>query len=56
MKFLWTCRRTFLSFTGLVLLGVALFTGTDTSTAIAAICIGLSSANAAEKALKRKDK
>ncbi len=56
MRHLLDCRRTFLSFTGLVLLGVALFTGTDTSNAIAAICIGLSSANAAEKALKRKDR
>ena len=53
MKHLFSCRRTFLSFSGLVILGISLFKGVDTSSAIAAICIGLSGANAAEKALKK---
>lgn len=51
MKRLWTCRRTFIAFAGLVTLAVLGWRGADVASTIAAITIGLAGANAAEAAL-----
>ncbi len=52
MRHIWNCRRTGIAFTAVVLLGVALLTGTDTSSSISMICIGLAGSNAYEKKAK----
>ena len=53
---IFKCRRSSLALLGMVILGAAMFSGTDTSGAIAMICIGVAGANAAEKAAIGKGK
>lgn len=54
MKHIWNCRRTGMAFLSILSLSIALFMGHDTSSAIAAVAIGLAGANAAEKSLKKE--
>lgn len=55
MKHIWNCRRTGIAFVGMLILGIALFIGkVDTSASIAAICMTLAGANAAENAITGK--
>jgi len=56
MKKIWNCRRSSLALLGMIILGAGLFAGHDTSSAIAAICIGIAGANSYEGAQKAKDK
>jgi len=56
MKHLLNCRRTFISFTAVVILGVALLQGHDTAMALAGVAASLSGANAFEKSKKPLDK
>lgn len=49
MKQIFNCRRSSLALIGMIILGVSMWSGTDTSQAIAAICIGVAGANAFEK-------
>lgn len=49
MKKLFSCRRSSLALIGMVILGAGMFSGVDTSNAIAAVCIGVAGANAFEK-------
>lgn len=48
---IWNCRRSSLALLGMVILGAAMWSGHDTSGAIAMICIGVAGSNAAEKAV-----
>lgn len=50
MKKILNCRRSSLSLIGIIVLGIGLFNGVDTSGAIAMICIGLAGSNSFEKA------
>lgn len=49
MKSLFSCRRSSLALIGMVILGVGMFSGIDTSNSIAMVCIGVAGANAYEK-------
>lgn len=49
MKKIFECRRSSLALLGMIILGVGLYFGKDTSNAIAAICIGIAGANSYEK-------
>lgn len=50
MKHIWECRRTGVAVLGMILLSIPLMTGKmDTSTALAAIAVGLAGSNAYEK-------
>ena len=49
MKKIFNCRRSSLALLGMIILGAGLFSGHDTSNAIAAICIGIAGSNAYEK-------
>lgn len=51
---IFSCRRSSLALIGMAILGVGLFSGQDTSAAIAMICMGIAGSNAAEKALVAK--
>jgi len=46
---IFKCRRSSLALLGMIILGAGLFSGHDTSAAIAAICIGIAGANSFEK-------
>lgn len=46
---IFKCRRSSLALIGMVILGVAMWSGQDTSQAIALICMGVAGANAYEK-------
>lgn len=55
MKKIFQCRRTFISFVGIISLTLlGLYKGIDTSMAIAGICAALSGANGAEGAFRSK--
>lgn len=49
MKQIFNCRRSSLALIGMVILGAAMWSGQDTSQAIAMVCIGVAGANAYEK-------
>ncbi len=49
MKEIFSCRRSSLALIGMLILGAAMWSGQDTSSAISMICIGVASANAYEK-------
>ena len=49
MKKIFECRRSSLALLGMIILGAAMWSGVDTSNAIAMICIGVAGANAYEK-------
>lgn len=49
---IFRCRRSSLALLGMVILGAAMFSGQDTSNAIAMICMGVAGANAYEKKKK----
>lgn len=49
---IFKCRRSSLALIGIVVLGAAMWSGTDTSNAIAMICMGVAGANAFEKRVK----
>lgn len=49
MKQIFSCRRSSLALIGMVILGAAMWSGIDTSNAIAMICMGIAGANAFEK-------
>lgn len=53
---IFSCRRSSLALIGMVILGVAMWSGIDTSGAISMICIGVAGSNAAEKAMIEKFK
>lgn len=46
---IFKCRRSSLALIGMVILGAAMWSGQDTSSAIAMICMGIAGANAYEK-------
>ena len=46
---IFKCRRSSLALLGMIILGAAMFSGQDTSQAIALICIGVAGSNAYEK-------
>jgi hypothetical protein len=49
MKYVWTCRRTFLAVLGMLgLFVLGLVNGSDVASSIAAVAIGLAAANAGE--------
>ena len=48
------CRRSSLALIGMLILGAAMWSGTDTSGAIASICIGIGAANSYEKSMANK--
>lgn len=48
MKQIFSCRRSSLALLGMIILGAGLFAGHDTSSAIAAICIGIAGANSVQ--------
>ena len=50
---IFSCRRSSLALIGMIILGVAMWSGQDTSQAIAMICIGVAGANAYEKKEKK---
>lgn len=54
MKKIWDCRRSSLALIGMVILGIGLYFGKDTSSAIAAVCIGVAGANSYEASKKDK--
>ena len=56
MKQIFQCRRSSLALIGMVILGAGLYFGKDTSSAIAAICIGIAGANSYEKSKANKEK
>ena len=49
MKGIFSCRRSSLALIGMTILGAAMWSGQDTSQAIAMICMGVAGANAFEK-------
>lgn len=46
---IFKCRRSSLALIGMIILGVSMWSGQDTSSAIAMICIGVAAANSHEK-------
>ena len=46
---IFKCRRSSLALIGMAILGASMWSGQDTSQAIAMICIGVAGANAYEK-------
>ena len=46
---IFKCRRSSLALIGMVILGVAMWSGTDTSMAIASICMGVAGSNCIQK-------
>jgi hypothetical protein len=46
---IFRCRRSSLALLGMIILGGAMYSGQDTSQAIAMICMGVAGANAFEK-------
>ena len=55
MRSMWTCRRTWIAFYAITSLAVLMYTrDVDTSTAIAAIAMGIAGANSAEKAMAKR--
>ena len=57
MIHLFKCRRTFIAFAGMILLGcLAFFKDIDTSIAIASIAVGLAGSNAYEKRISTSPK
>jgi len=52
MKEIFKCRRSSLALIGMIILGAAMWSGTDTSGSIAMICIGIAGSNAYEKKKK----
>tara|TARA_R100000544_G_C2166255_1_gene30064 strand:+ start:12 stop:176 length:165 start_codon:yes stop_codon:yes gene_type:complete len=54
MKKIFECRRSSLALIGMVILGIGLYFGKDTSDAIAAVCIGVAASNGIEKGIKGK--
>ena len=52
MKQIFSCRRSSLALIGMIILGAAMWSGTDTSQAIAMICMGVAASNAYEKKVK----
>lgn len=46
---IFKCRRSSLALLGMIILGAAMYSGQDTSQAIAMICMGVAGANAFEK-------
>lgn len=49
MKKIFSCRRSSLALIGMLILAASMWSGQDTSQAIAMICIGVAGANAYEK-------
>jgi hypothetical protein len=50
---IFKCRRSSLALLGMLILGGAMFSGQDTSSAIATICVGIAGANSIEKTFKK---
>lgn len=48
------CRRSSLAVIAMAILGAAMWSGTDTSSAIASIVVGIGISNATEKGMKAK--
>jgi len=56
MKYIWTCRRTFVAvfaITNLTILG--LYAGLDVAAAIATTALAVAAANAAQKSFQKQD-
>lgn len=49
MSKIWRCRRSIIALIGLIICGVGMFNGINTSTAIAVICGSIAGANSYEK-------
>ena len=56
MKYVWECRRTFISVLGILcLLALGLVQDMDVATAIATVAVGVAAANAGEAAFKKRE-